>query len=278
MIPWYGAGESGWQKIRSSAYALATREAQAVIIWHFQLLYWEMGSRPWRPELPPTKEGAGLLKQTVDIHELPSESLLSMVVSFLHCRKKDLASVVTKAAPGSIILRHWHSPLSSAGWAIPAHSVLVTGGREWGRGELAWDGASKGVKATLPSSRPLWGWALVELCLQHIYTDAENRSSVRPALWVIRRTKSFFKTLPCLNTGCRGDRFCRHVMGEKNPLPWVILKPLEIFGKCEQLVPRIFSLINCFFKKRLCEGRELCISSPLPLAPFPAHWFFNTKR
>lgn len=101
----------------------------------------------------------------------------------------------------------------------------------------------------------------MQLFLQQAYTDAENRSCVRPAPWVIQRTKSFFKTLPCLNTGRRGDRFCRHVMG-KNPLPWVILKPLEIFGKCEELVPRIFSLINCFFKKWLREGRELCIFPP----------------
>lgn len=58
----------------------------------------------------------------------------------------------------------------------------------------------------------------------------------------------------------------------------MILKPLGIFGEGEQLVSCIFSLINCFFKKWLCEGRVLCISYPLPLAPFPARWFFNTKR
>lgn len=45
-------------------------------------------------------------------------------------------------------------------------------------------------------------------------------------------------------------------------IPWVILKPLEIFGKCEQLVPHIFSLISGFFKKWLCWGVQLYISSP----------------
>lgn len=73
----------------------------------------------------------------------------SCVVSFLHYRKKGLVSMITKFAPGSIILWPCHLPLSSAGWAILAHTesgkatspcaALVTGGRGWGRGELAWD-------------------------------------------------------------------------------------------------------------------------------------------
>lgn len=112
---------------------------------------------------------------------------------------------------------------------------------------------------------------------QQFHTDAENRIPVRPVLWKIPRTKSFLKTLPCLNTGWQGDRFCRHFMGKIHHLEW-FLKPLEIFGKCEQPVPYPLSLINCFFKKWLCfEERAVYFFLP-PLAPFPELWFLNTKR
>lgn len=45
----------------------------------------------------------------------------------------------------------------------------------------------------------------------------------------------------------------------KNPPPWVILKPLEIFGECEQPVPYPLSLINCFLKKRAVLPGEGCV-------------------
>lgn len=164
-------------------------------------------------------------------------------------------------------------------WALVL--PLVSGWNGAGdRGELSWGWPpSWRVKATHPRAPgSCYAEPWCSCFCSSFHTDAENRSSVRPMLWVIQTTESFFKTLPRLSTGCQGDRFCRHVLGEKKIyLEW-FLKALEIFGKCEQLVPHIFSLISCFFKKWLCWRERVVCIFPLPLAPFPEHWFFNTKR
>lgn len=96
-----------------------------------------------------------------------------------------------------------------------------------------------------------------------------------------RQQSHFSRHCPVWALGVKVTDFVDTFWGEKTKqniyLEW-FLKPLEIFGKCEQLIPHIFSLINCFFKKRLCWRERVVSIFPLPLAPFPEHWFFNTKR
>lgn len=173
----------------------------------------------------------------------------------------------------------------SSHWARKSNESLCCSSHRWEgvgqRGVGLRPAGLRGWRPPSPAPAPrrqlLWGRALVELCLHQVYTDAENRSSVRPVLWVIQRTKSFFKTLPRLSTGVEVTDSVDMLWGKKS----TILSDFEASRNIWQVwtVSSPHFLFNQLLLYEAAVWRQGAVySSPHTPAAFPAHWFFNMKR